>query len=195
MIRALTTFSKTNYFVDRGTQRGVVYDAFRLFEEDLNTKLESKHVRRVHLLFAPVARDELTPGLLDGRGDVAATNLTITPERLKPVDFTDPTKQSVPEIVVTGSGAPPIKTVDDLRPPGAGHAALAPAGLSGRPGPAAWRSPHSVVIGSHERAQEIAVCGTVRGDRGNLLPLPAAGDAMRSAPAVWRTQPNSGGAS
>ena len=40
VIRVLTTFSKTNYFIDRGTQRGVVYDAFRLFEEDLNKKLK-----------------------------------------------------------------------------------------------------------------------------------------------------------
>ncbi len=117
MIRVLTTFSKTNYFVDRGTQRGVVYEAFRLFEEDLNKKLKTKHVQRVHLLFVPVARDEIIPALLDGRGDIAAANLTITPERLKQIDFTNPITQNVAEIVVTGPGAPPIKTVDDL----AGH--------------------------------------------------------------------------
>src|SRR5512137_234969 len=70
MIRVLVTYSKTNYFVDRGTQRGLTYDAFRLFEEDLNKQLKSK--TRAHVLFVPVSRDELIPALLQGRGDIAA---------------------------------------------------------------------------------------------------------------------------
>jgi membrane-bound lytic murein transglycosylase MltF len=40
-------------------------------------------------------------------------NLTITPERLKQVDFT-PTAKNVSEIVVTGPGAEPIASVQDL---------------------------------------------------------------------------------
>jgi hypothetical protein len=44
-IRVLVTYNKTHYFVDRGTQRGFVYDFFRLFEDDLNKKLKRKHVR------------------------------------------------------------------------------------------------------------------------------------------------------
>ena len=39
IIRVLTVYSKTFYFVDKGTQQGVTYDIFRLFEEDLNKKL------------------------------------------------------------------------------------------------------------------------------------------------------------
>jgi hypothetical protein len=30
VIRALVTYSKTNYFIDRGTQRGLTYVAYRL---------------------------------------------------------------------------------------------------------------------------------------------------------------------
>jgi membrane-bound lytic murein transglycosylase MltF len=112
-IRVLVTYSKTLYFVDRGTQRGLVYDAFRLFEEDLNKRLQKKHLR-VHVLFVPVARDQLIPALLEGRGDMAAANLTITPERMKKVDFSDPTARDVSEIVVTGPGSAPIATVEDL---------------------------------------------------------------------------------
>src|SRR3972149_4382139 len=102
-IRILVPYSKTFYFVDRGTQRGLAHDVGRLFEEDLNKQLKSKHVR-VHVLFVPVARDEIIPGLLEGRGDVAIANLTITPERLKQVDFSDPTRRNASEIVVTGPG-------------------------------------------------------------------------------------------
>jgi len=39
VIRVLTVYSKTFYFVEKGTQRGGTYDFFRLFEEDLNKKL------------------------------------------------------------------------------------------------------------------------------------------------------------
>jgi membrane-bound lytic murein transglycosylase MltF len=112
-IRILVPYSKTFYFVDRGTQRGLVYEIGRSFEEELNKKLKLKHIR-VGVLFVPVSRDEIIPSLLDGRGDVAMANLTITPERLKQVDFSDPTFKGVREIVVTGPGADPISVVQDL---------------------------------------------------------------------------------
>ncbi len=113
LIRVLVTHSKTNYFVDRGTQRGIVYDAFHLFEGALNKKLKKKHIG-VQVMFIPVARDQLIPALLEGRGDIAAANLTITPERLKKVDFAEPTGRNVSEIVVTGPGVEPLRTVQDL---------------------------------------------------------------------------------
>jgi len=113
LIRVLVTYSKTHYFVDKGTQRGLTYDFGRLFEDNLNKKLEKKHVR-IHVVFIPVARDQLVPSLIEGRGDIAAANLTITPERLKQVDFTKPTASDVSEIVVTGPGADPISGLQDL---------------------------------------------------------------------------------
>jgi len=36
LIRVLTVYSKTFYFIDKGAQRGTTHDFFRLFEEDLN---------------------------------------------------------------------------------------------------------------------------------------------------------------
>jgi len=113
MIRVLVPYSKTLYFVDRGIQRGLVYDSFRMFEDDLNKKLKAKNIK-THVLFVPVGRDDIIPALLEGRGDIAAANLTITPERLKLVDFSDPITRNVSEIVVTGPGADPIKSVEEL---------------------------------------------------------------------------------
>lgn len=113
IIRVLVTYSKTHYFVDRGTQRGLTCEAFRLFEDDLNKKLEKKHIR-IHVVFVPVGRDELIPALIEGRADIAAANLTITPARMKQVDFTDPSYKNVSEVVVTGPEAEPISTVEDL---------------------------------------------------------------------------------
>jgi len=113
LIRVLVTYSKTHYFVDKAMQRGLTYDLGRMFEDDLNRKLKKKHVR-LHVIFVPTARDELIPALIEGRGDIAAANLTITPERLKRVDFTNPTTTNVSEIVVSGPGAEPISSVQDL---------------------------------------------------------------------------------
>lgn len=113
IIRVLVPYSKTLYFVERGIQRGLVYDSFRMFENDLNKKLRAKHIK-THVLFVPVGRDDIIPALLEGRGDIAAANLTITPERLKQVDFSDPSARNVSEIVVTGPGADPIKSVEEL---------------------------------------------------------------------------------
>ncbi|PWT89927.1 MAG: lytic transglycosylase F, partial [Acidobacteria bacterium] len=113
VIRVLTVQSKMFYFVDKGQPRGLVYEGMKQFEDDLNTKLKTGNIR-IHALFIPVARDQLLKGLVDGRGDIAAANITITPERLKTVDFTDPTYQNVNEIVLTGPESPQVVSIDDL---------------------------------------------------------------------------------
>ena len=80
MIRVLVPYSKTYYFVDRAVQRGISYDVTRLLEADLNRKLKTGHIR-LSVLCIPVNRGQMIPGLLEGQGDIAMGNLTITPER------------------------------------------------------------------------------------------------------------------
>jgi membrane-bound lytic murein transglycosylase MltF len=113
MIRALVVYSKTFYFLDGATPRGTSFDALHAFEQHLNRKL-GKKVHRVQIVFIPVARDELLPALFEGRGDLAVANLTITPERKALVDFSIPVWRGISELVVTGPGAPEIRSTDDL---------------------------------------------------------------------------------
>lgn len=113
MIRVLVVPSKTFYFVDRGQQRGLSYDRGKAFEDDLNKKLGKKELR-VEVIFVPVSREDLLPALIQGRGDIAAASLTITPEREQWVDFSAPLWSDVSEILVTGPSAPPMASVDDL---------------------------------------------------------------------------------
>jgi membrane-bound lytic murein transglycosylase MltF len=119
VIRVLATYSKTNYFVDRGTQRGATYDLFRVFEEDLNkklakeNKLKGKHLK-VHVVFIPAGREALLTALAAGKGDIAAANLTDTPGRRKLVDFSAPVYPDTSEVVVSGPASPPVSSVDDL---------------------------------------------------------------------------------
>jgi membrane-bound lytic murein transglycosylase MltF len=114
VIRVLVPYSRTLYFVDLGgTQRGMSYDFMRAFEDDFNRRLGRGDLR-VHVVFIPVSRARLLPLLTGGQGDVVAANLTITPERSKLVDFTTPVARNVSELIVTGPGAPPLATLDDL---------------------------------------------------------------------------------
>jgi membrane-bound lytic murein transglycosylase MltF len=46
--------------------------------------------------------------------DLVMAQLTVTPERQRLVDFTNPTRKDVNEIVVTGPGAPAVASVEDL---------------------------------------------------------------------------------
>lgn len=113
-IRVLVPYSRTLYFVDLGgTQRGMSYDFMRAFEDDFNAKL-GRGALRVHAVFIPVSRAHLLPLLLAGEGDIAAANLTITPERRKIVDFAAPAARDVKELIVTGPSAPALATLDDL---------------------------------------------------------------------------------
>jgi membrane-bound lytic murein transglycosylase MltF len=116
-IRILVPFSKTFFFVDKGgRQSGITYDVGRAFEEWLNKRDKAKTLTTT-IVFIPVPRDRLLPGLLEGMGDIAAGNLTITDARQKLVQFSDPFAKDIREILVTGPTASPVASIDDL----AGH--------------------------------------------------------------------------
>jgi membrane-bound lytic murein transglycosylase MltF len=113
VIRALVVHSRMLYFLDGGRPRGLTYEAMKMFEEGINEALGTDHLK-VHVVLIPVPRDQLIPALAAGRGDIAAANLTITPERLETVDFSDPLLTGVKEIVVTGPGTPAPQSIEDL---------------------------------------------------------------------------------
>jgi membrane-bound lytic murein transglycosylase MltF len=113
LVRVLMVYNKTNFFIDRGAARGITVEAFRLFEDYLNKKYKTGNLK-IHVALIPVRRSDIGTALLEGRGDVAAANLTVTPERLEKVDFSNPTVRNVSEIVVGGPSSAPISSVDDL---------------------------------------------------------------------------------
>jgi membrane-bound lytic murein transglycosylase MltF len=112
-MRVLVVPNKMYYFLDRGHPRGVNVDLFREFEKFVN-KREKTGARAIHVIFVPVPRDQLLPALTQGRGDIAAANLTVTDERQTVVDFSDPLLTGVKEMLVTGPTAAPITTLADL---------------------------------------------------------------------------------
>ncbi|WP_319548924.1 lytic transglycosylase F [Desulfogranum marinum] len=113
LIRVLVVHNKMLYFLDQGRQRGVNVDMFDAFKKFINKKEKSGTVK-IKILFLPVQRDQLFTALAEGRGDIVAANLTITPERQKLVDFSNPLLKGVKEIVVAGPGQPELRSIDDL---------------------------------------------------------------------------------
>jgi membrane-bound lytic murein transglycosylase MltF len=113
-IRVLVTLSRTNFFIDRGTQRGITHDRFVEYEKELNAQLAKKGGKRVDIVFVPVARDQLLPALIEGRGDIAAANLSVTEERMHEVDFSAPLRTGVSEVLVTGPSSPPVSSLADM---------------------------------------------------------------------------------
>src|SRR5688572_20444522 len=112
-IRVAVTFNRTHYFIDRGQERGLTYEWMKIFEEDLNKDLKTARLK-VHVVMVPMSREQLYPALTSGKVDMVAAMLTVTPEREKLVAFSEPTRTNVSEVVVSGPGAPPITSVDDL---------------------------------------------------------------------------------
>jgi membrane-bound lytic murein transglycosylase MltF len=117
VLRVLVVNSKTQYYVDKGLQRGTAYEEGRALEDWLNQKHKGKTAQKnlkIHVTFVPVSREELIPALVEGRGDLAIAALTVTPQRQAQVDFTQPTFRNVSEIAVTGPASPALARVDDL---------------------------------------------------------------------------------
>jgi membrane-bound lytic murein transglycosylase MltF len=112
-IRVLVPYSKTFYFLDGATQRGISYEGMQAFEKWVNKKLGTGHLK-VHVIMIPTARDELFTGLVAGKGDIALGNITIAPERLRVVDFSDPFATDIREIVVANRSSPPLGSINDL---------------------------------------------------------------------------------
>ncbi|AHE49733.1 Slt family transglycosylase [Aeromonas hydrophila 4AK4] len=118
-IRVLTTYNKTGYFIHKGVQRGATYDAFMQVEKRLNEQLRKDKALKRHLrlnfVFIPVARENLLKALIDGKGDIAAANLTITDKRKQQgVEFSAPLIENVRELLISGPDSPKVESAADL---------------------------------------------------------------------------------
>jgi membrane-bound lytic murein transglycosylase MltF len=113
---ATVPYSRTLYFTDKGSERGITADFVRDFERYVNKKYRRQLGKRpLTVIIRPTTRDLLLKNVVDGFGDIAAGTLTATDERKKIVDFVAPADQKpVSELVLTGPKSPPIATAKDL---------------------------------------------------------------------------------
>ncbi len=113
LVRIGVPYNRTMYFVEKGVQRGVAYEYGKLMEDELNKRRKTGNLKVV-FWFVPLPRDQMLSALMDGKVDMLLAQIMVTPERRKLVDFTDPTRENVDEVVVTGPGSRVIASVEDL---------------------------------------------------------------------------------
>jgi len=113
-VRVLTVYNPLFFSFDGVEQRGLDVEMAQALEAWLAEKYRRKGRPPLHVVMIPVPRDGILPALIDGRGDLAAANLTITPGRRALVDFSIPVYPDVSELVVTGPAADPVSSLDDF---------------------------------------------------------------------------------
>jgi membrane-bound lytic murein transglycosylase MltF len=113
VIRILTVYGPGRYYLDGPDAEGTVAELATMFEEYINKRLGKKTLK-VHVVVVPVARDQLIPALLAGKGDIISASMTITEERQQEVDFSIPSSKPLSEILVTGPSAPPLESIEGL---------------------------------------------------------------------------------
>jgi membrane-bound lytic murein transglycosylase MltF len=116
LIRILVPYSRTLYFVDKGSERGITAELAREFEKHLNARYAKQLGKRpLTVVLIATSRDKLLAHVAGGRGDIAAGNITATDQREKLVDFVYPEgAKPVRELIVTGPRSPQLATLDDL---------------------------------------------------------------------------------
>ena len=126
VIRVGMTFNRTHYFIDKGQERGLTYEALKAFENDLNTDLKTGNLK-VHVAILPMSRDLLVsvPFERQGRHDCGHGD---RPAR-------------------TGSDRGHLRADADEREPGGGHGAGSAGDCHG------GRSGRQVRCSSEERAR------------------------------------------
>ncbi len=81
ILKAITTYSPTGYFLYRGQTLGFEYEMLNRIADKLDVSLE--------IILADDI-DSLIPMLNQGKGDIISTGYTITAERKKQINFVDP---------------------------------------------------------------------------------------------------------
>ena len=153
-LRVLVLGDEEDPPLSREGSPAVVYrDYLEDFARRQGLKLETVWVQRRH---------DILDDLIAGRGDVAATPLTVTPERSAKVAFTDPV-DAVDEVVIGHKGAKkPPRSAAEL----AGHTVSVPTGSIFEASLAALKLPDLKVAVVLPPAQQADLLGDVsRGDR------------------------------
>jgi membrane-bound lytic murein transglycosylase F len=104
VLRVLTKNTSATYFMHRGEQKGFEYELVRELADSLGLRLQ---------IIVPPRGDLLVPWLLEGRGDLIAAAMTVTPERERDVRFSHPYRDEI-EQVVQRTAEPALQEPQDL---------------------------------------------------------------------------------
>jgi peptidoglycan lytic transglycosylase F len=103
-LRVITRNHPLTYYLYKGTRRGFDFELLQKFAEEQGMVLE---------VVLPPTWNDMIPYLLEGKGDVVASMMTVTDEREARVEFTRP-YQEVWQVAVGRTEAQPPRTIEEL---------------------------------------------------------------------------------
>ncbi len=106
-------YDKTNFLIVDGRARGFEHRLMTALEQRLNDGRGRKDTP-ISVVFNPVPASELLTALVEGRGDIAAAGLTVTPARQARVAFSKPYFKNIAEVLVSRLDRPPAGSLDAL---------------------------------------------------------------------------------
>ena len=106
VLRVATRNTPTTYYIDKGRPAGFEYELARAFAKHLDVRLE---------LVLPPTFADLFETMRMHNAHLAASNLTISENRLKQFDFGPPYRKSAPTVIYRiRQGQPRPKSLQDL---------------------------------------------------------------------------------
>ena len=113
-IRALVTYSRTDFSImPNGKATGLQVELLNQYEKRLNKGIKREE-EKTQIVLIPTTFARLLPDLAEGKGDLAAALLTVTPERQREFVFASGKTVTVDELVVTHHSVTDIHSVEDL---------------------------------------------------------------------------------
>jgi len=113
-LRALVTYSRTDFVIKPdGKPSGLQVELLNQYEKRLNKGIKREE-EKTRIVLIPTTFARLLPDLVEGKGDIAAALLSMTPERQRDFAFATGKSMTVNELVVTHHKITDISTVEDL---------------------------------------------------------------------------------
>lgn len=114
IIRALVVPSRTDFYIREGKIDGLMVRILNNYEKWLNKGVK-KEALKTRIVYIPVNFDELLPALLAGKGDIAASFLTITSKRKEIVNFASNEAMNIDELIVINKNSDlKLSSINDL---------------------------------------------------------------------------------
>ncbi len=113
-IRALVTYSRTDFVImPDGRATGLQVELLNQYEKRLNKGIRREE-KKTQIVLVPTTFARLLPDLAEGKGDIAAALLTVTPQRQRGFAFASGKAMAVDELVVTHQSITDIHNLEDL---------------------------------------------------------------------------------
>jgi len=113
ILRALVSYSRTDFFLHGARPRGLFVELLNQYESFLN-KGRKRNTPKISIKYVPVTFERLIPALLAGEGDIAVGHLTVTPARERRIDFARDERVKVDELLVMHKSVTGIQSLEDL---------------------------------------------------------------------------------